>query len=226
MRVVTRNLVLALLALLAVLAVGLGGPVAADTDASARAGASSGLADLCDDFDLRDVGQVRDKVADADTIVEGRVVKSRSRVRQGGKPDFAHLVEVQVVFSGDLRVGDRITVITKATGEDGLGRLDRRGRYLFFVQTQSNDTLLATQCGGTTRLSKDLPGPARAAIEQAINEAKSEGGDTVEVTLEEPAAGVNTPPTLGRAAAPGFAIVLLGALGLLLVLALGSRRQH
>lgn len=182
------------------------------------------VAQECDAFDLRDRGQVRAKVAEADTIFQGRVMRAQKRQRPGAKPDFVHIVEVQVVYAGVVSAGQRIEVVTARPADDGLGRLERRARYLFFTQSQSGDTVLAKACGGTTELgSKGFRGAARTTLIEVLAEQSDEPG--ARVTLDEPANGTASPPSLGRAAAPGVAIVLVGVLGLLLVLGLGARRS-
>lgn len=205
---------------LAALAAVLVGPAVPST---AAADVGSAVADRCEQFDLGDPSQVRDKATAADAIFEGRVLRSRKRVRSSGDADVANQVRVLSVYDGDLADGDVVTIITGLTRDDGLGRLTRRGRYLFFATEQANGTLIATQCGGTTELKGAMPGEFRTVLQQVLAEAEAEAA---EVTLSEPDDGTSTPPSLGRSIAPGIALGLVGVLGLLVVIGLGARRPH
>jgi hypothetical protein len=205
---------------LAALAVVLVGPPVGGTAASA---APYVVDDRCEKFDLGDPSQVRDKATAADAIFEGKVLRSRKRVRSSGDADVANTVRVLAVYSGDVADGARVTVVTGLTRDDGLGSLSKDGRYLFFATELSNGTLIATQCGGTTALEGALPGEFRTVVEQVLAEAEAE---RAEVTLSEPDGGTTTPPSLGRSVAPGIALGLVGVLGLLVVIAFGARRPH
>lgn len=191
--------------------------------ATAVAAAPDHAAGRCEDLDLDDPSQVRDKAAAADAIFEGRVLSTRKRVRSSGDADVANTVRVLVPYDGDAADGDRVTVVTGLARDDGLGRLTDGGRYLFFTTEQANGTHIATQCGGTTELDGALPGQARTVVEQVLAE---EEALRAEVTLSEPDGGTTTPPALGRSVAPGVALSLAGLLGLLVVIAVGARRPQ
>lgn len=205
---------------LAALAVVLVGPAVPSTTA---ADVTYAVADRCEQFDLGDPSQVRDKATAADAIFEGRVLRSRKRVRSSGDADVANRVRVLSAYDGDIAEDDVVTIITGLARDDGLGTLTQRGRYLFFATEQSNGTLIATQCGGTTELEGGMPGEFRTVLQQVLADAEAEAA---EVTLSEPDDGTSTPPSLGRSIAPGIALGLVGVLGLLVVIGLGVRRPH
>lgn len=224
--------------LLAVLACALlGAPAtAAPTVAPAAAPATTGMAD-CNELDLDDAVAVRAQADAVTDVFAGEVLKSGARTTVdggAGKTDepprgnvrvtgWEHTVEIEVLFRSALQ-GNRVTVVTKVAGpgEDGLGRLRTGGTYLFFATgEQGKDHLDAAGCSGTQLLPGGLSADLRDQVHAALEEPVV---DEVDYTLTAPDDGARSTPSLGRLAAPGAALALLGVLGLMLLSRIGARR--
>ena len=78
-------------------------------------------------------------------------------------------------------------------------------------------------CSGT----QQLQGGLGARLRDFLDETLAEPEDTVpSYTLSAPDDGARSTPALGRLAAPGAAVALIGVLGLLVLARVGSRRQR
>jgi hypothetical protein len=158
-------------------------------------------------------GGVRDDVKRADAVCSGVLVDS-SGTSGGSKSDFAtYQIEADTLYTGDVRTAD---VEVRSKNDDcSLGDLEADRRYLFFVTEQGSE-LRADRCGGTATRTAKL---ARQ-VERVAGEGTPLGGSK---QPEEPVAVEFTrvsdaePDSLGRVAAPGVALVLVGLLGLLVV---------
>jgi hypothetical protein len=201
------------------------GAVLAAVGVAGSSSPAAAAADQCQRFELGNPGQVRDKVEAATDVFEGRVVRTRERVRSGDV-DYVQIVQVIIDYTGDLSRGDRVTVVTQPATEDGLGRLAPGERYLLFVSEQAGGNYVARRCGGTTELRGPLSSTLAAVVERVIeNAASTEPTEPPAPEITEPEGGASSSPSLLRAVAPGIAVALVGALGLVVVIGLGSRRS-
>lgn len=176
----------------------------------------------CEPFDIDNAKAVAAKVAEADTVFQGRV-RAVARVNNNGSVEFRHRVRVSEVYVGDLAADEPTTVVTFPTSENGHGRLAGGTRHLFFANDRSDGGQIVDRCSGTTTLRNRLPDSRAALLEQVVTEAEESAR---EVALKEPAAGVSEPPSLKQLALPGAVLSLVGLVLLLLVVAVGSRRPH
>jgi hypothetical protein len=85
------------------------------------------------------------------------------------------------------------------------------------------DHLLAESCSGTTRLGGGLSAGMRDQLVETLREQTPEE-TTPDISLTSPDDGARANPSLGRLAAPGAALALIGVLGLLLLARIASRR--
>ena len=203
--------------------------------AGASAAAAGSAAD-CDQLDLSDATAVREKADAVTDVFAGKVRSAKALSSVGGgagragredkprKPsDWEHTVQVAVGFRTDLRSGDRVSVTTTPTSDGGLGKLEIGATYVFFVTTeQGMDHLVAEPCSGTQLLRGGLSAQQQSGLEDAL--ADDPGSSTPTVALSEPD-GTRSVPALGRLAAPGGAVALIGVLGLLLLARVGARRS-
>lgn len=157
------------------------------------------------------VSGVEDAIMDADAVFTGMVVATTDDRR----PTYD--VEVDRVYKGDI---DTATVQVKDTAGGTSCALDQQPlgeRYAFFV-TADGDTFVASACSGATRSTDRVVG--------RIEQITGEGRDPVPPVPPEATITVvaDPEPSLQRVVAPGFALVLVGLLGLVLVAALSRRR--
>ncbi len=138
---------------------------------------------------------------------------------------WQHTVTVVIPFKSALQPGDRALIVTQPAGDaGGLGKLDQGATYVFFVSTeQGMDHLRAARCSGTTKLPDGLTAEMRDQLDETLGEPPAED-TTPDYTLSAPDDGARSTPSLGRLAAPGAAVALIGVLGLLLVARMASRR--
>jgi hypothetical protein len=137
---------------------------------------------------------------------------------------WQHTVTVVIPFKSALQPGDRALIVTQPAGDGGLGKLDQGATYVFFVSTkQGVDHLRAARCSGTTKLPDGLTAEMRDQLDDTLGEPPAED-TTPDYTLSAPDDGARSTPSLGRLAAPGAAVALIGVLGLLLVARMSSRR--
>ncbi len=143
------------------------------------------------------------------------------------KPDarvssFEQTVVVKDSFRSSVRPGDRVQVVTEPSADDGYGRLDEGAVYLFFATVKVGvEGFHVAACSGTQRLQRGLG----ARLRDFLDVTFAEPADTVpSYSLSTPADGARSTPALGRLAAPGAAVALIGVLGLLVLARVGSRR--
>jgi hypothetical protein len=204
--------------------------------AMATATATGRSAPHCDALDLGDATAVRAKAGDVTDVFAGKVRSAKALMSVGGgagragqedkprKPsDWEHTVQVTVGFRTDHKSGDRVVVTSATVADGGLGRLEIGSTYLFFVTThQGMDHLVAEACSGTQMLRGGLSAQQQSALEAAL--ADDSANPTAAVELSAPGDGTRSSPALGRLAAPGAAVALIGVLGLLLLSRVGARR--
>lgn len=188
--------------------------------ATPPAASYAAAAEPCPPFQLDNADHVRAKLADADTVFEGRVA-SVARVAGAGSTEFRHGVRVTQVYVGGVAAQEQTQVITLPSGQDGRGRLPNGERFLFFANDRSDGGQIVERCNGTTRLQRALPDSQAALLDQLVTEAQESARD---VGLDEPEAGVSETPSLKRLALPGAIVSLVGLLALLGVIAVGARR--
>lgn len=198
----------------------------------------------CAPLDLSNTGAVREHADAVTDVFAGRVREVEAVTSIGGgegkanqtgtdapsqKPDarttgWRHTVVVQVPFRSAQQPGDRVVVSTKPTADRGLGRLKEGATYLFFVtDEQGRDALVAAPCSGTQLLPRGLGASLRDALHKALDERGDEE-PMPDYSLTAPEDGARSTPSLGRLAAPGAAVALIGVLGLLLLARMGARR--
>gem|GEM_PF-5620379 len=213
---------------------------------AAPAPPGGGMAE-CNELDLDDPAAIR-AYADAEGVTDvfaGRILKAEERTSvgggegkangSGGSPSepppnnpntrttgWEHVVEVVFPFRSALQRGDKVVVVTAIIADEGLGRLQAGDAYLFFAAGEEGKNHLdAGGCSGT----RQLPGGLTAGIRDAVSGAFDEpADDAVDYTLSTPDDGARATPSLGRLAAPGAALALLGVLGLLLLARISARR--
>lgn len=197
----------------------------------------------CNELDLDDPAAVRAR-ADAEGVTDvfaGKILKSEARTSVGGGEGKAngsdgspnddlhtrttgweHIVEVDFPFRSALQRRDKVVVVTGTVEDKGLGRLRAGDVYLFFASGEEGKNHLdAGPCSGTRPLPGGLTAEIRDKVSSAFDESASED---VDYTLSTPDDGARSTPSLGRLAAPGAALALLGVLGLMLLARISRRR--
>jgi hypothetical protein len=208
----------------------------------------------CDPLDLNDPTAVRESAAAVTDVFAGRVREVEPRTAVGGgegkadqdnepsdgptdgptdaptrTPDprttrWQHTVSVETPFRSALQPGRRVLIVTQPSGRaGGLGKLDLGATYVFFVTGgEGMDHYLADSCAGTTKLREGLTAEMRDRLDETLGEQVD--SPTPEYSLSAPDDGSRSTPSLGRLAAPGAAVALIGVLGLLLLARISRRR--
>ncbi|WP_435768999.1 hypothetical protein [Nocardioides sp. SYSU DS0651] len=194
-------------------------------------------ADACAELDLADRAAVVERADKVDDVFVGRVVDVARRRIPSGSPNgtdgesatastrsrervVVHRVTVTTSLSGDLRLGERVSVVFEQS-EDGRDRLlAPRETHLFFT-SDVDGQVRADYCEGSQELSGGLSAAMQRRLEGYLDGPPE---PPARVALHRPAGGVDEPPRLGRVVAPGAAISLVGVLGLFLVARVGRRR--
>ena len=211
--------------------------------AAQAAPAASSIASAidCPALDLANADAVRDHADAVSDVFAGTVrdVVPVKRTRGGGKNDqgggapsqkpearvtsFEHAVVVEKDFRGALRPGDRIKVVTEPTADEGVGRLEQDEMYLFFADAEQRmRAYLVAPCKGTQLLQGGLGARLRNFLEATLSEEPDDPAPSY--SLSEPEDGARSTPALGRLAAPGAAVALIGVLGLFVIARINARR--
>ncbi len=160
---------------------------------------------------------VSSQARQAQAVFTGSVVSSSADQRTGGQRgvELTHQVAVDLVYKGTSRISDiEVEVVTtRSSGGCDLGRLQDGTTYVFFVSADpdTEGRFVATGDSGTA--------PSDNALLREVEEIFP--NPKPPVTAEPPAAeferlDLDEPTPLTRALAPGAALVLFGALGLVL----------
>lgn len=198
-------------------------PFAAPGASAVGGPASRALADACAELDLNDEAAVVERSDAVDDVFVGRVsdvLRRRSAADRAPQRTIAHRVTVTTVLSGDLRLGQEVTVVFEPADDGRRLVLGERETHLFFTSDVTGE-LRADYCNG----SRELPGGLSASLQRRLEDYLSGAPEPpARVALHRPDDGAGEPPRLSRVVAPGAAISLIGVLGLFLVARVGRRR--
>jgi len=161
---------------------------------------------------------------DADAVFTGTVRETRKpEPDESGKIKglFTYVVDVDRVYKQEGTVVTETVQVSSARSRAtcGLGNLPAGSAYVFFA-TARDAGFRAGACGGSASASDELV----AEVERALGSGKQMVPDNELPELELTAVESTGPQSVGRLAAPGAAVALLGLLGLVLVRLAGSRR--
>jgi len=170
-------------------------------------GAPASAAPAC----LKNEPALAQQTIHADAVFVGVVGEPATKART-----VTYTVDVAEIYKGD--VGEEATVSTPAKAKNcGQTDLTVGAEYVIFG-TADGDRFTTTADSGTARATDAYVGQ----VEELLGPAKSPTPpEPVEAKLTMVA---DEAPTLQRLVAPGFALVLVGLLGLVLVSALGRRK--
>jgi len=159
------------------------------------------------------------QVNGADGVFSGTVTMATGPTTSGKRQIMSYDVKVDRVYKGGI-TSPSVTVKSDADpSRCGLTDITADTRYLFFVRAQDTN-LLANKCGGT--------GPAKSTKTQKVVALLGPGTTPIPPTPAEAeftsVSGADPVP-LGRLAAPGAAMVLLGLMGLVVFGVLDRSRR-
>jgi hypothetical protein len=167
-------------------------------------------------------GLTQAEAAESADVVFTGTVASRTRSKGSATREFAHEVQVEVVFKGPIST-ELVPVVTRDATRTvpGLGPLEEGELYLVFgrvVEAEGSPVIVAGGCSGT--------GVAAADQVTRIEVLLGEGRPPVAPAQPEPqfteVEGAD-PDSFTRTAAPGLALILIGLLGLVVVRRLNRR---
>lgn len=160
----------------------------------------------------------------ADAVFLGTVRETRQ-----GQPDnkgrlvepLTYVIDVSRIYKAEgVVVADTVKVASpRGSATCGLGTLAAGSEYFFFARAQDAG-FRATSCGGSQPVSEEFQAEVEAALGSGDDlRATAEAPELVMTTVE-----TSSPTTVGRLAAPGAAVAILGALGLVAIRLRRSRR--
>lgn len=156
----------------------------------------------------------KQEVKKADVVFRGVVTKVGQVRGKGDQQTISYKVEADRVYQASL-VGDKVIVTAAVGTECDVSRLDKGGRYIFFV-TEDGSRLLATPA--TAKATHSLTRKVVAKLGDGV-QPEPAPQPVAEFTKVADA----SPPSLSRLLAPGAALVIVSLLGLLVVGRLGRR---
>lgn len=162
---------------------------------------------------------VADSSKAAMAVFSGEVTSVTKQEKPAGEPGAYYLQDVTVtrVYQGEIDTATVQVRSEKVPKACSLGELEVGTEYMFFA-VSSGDPWIAQSGGGTV--------PSDPEIVEKVVRLLGEGRDAVPPAPESAEftpVQSGEPTTLSRAAAPGIALVLIGALGLVVVRGLSRR---
>jgi len=158
---------------------------------------------------------LKQDIKKADVVFRGVVTKVNPVRGKGDQRTRNYRVSVDRVYKSSL-VTDNITVTAVVGARCAAPRLSQDKRYLFFVNEQGSQLMVAP---ATTRATGRL---TRQVVARLGDGAVPQPAPPVNAEFTKVADA--TPATLSRLLAPGAALVIVSLLGLLVLARMGRRR--
>ncbi|MEO5853401.1 MAG: hypothetical protein ABIQ15_12960 [Nocardioides sp.] len=166
----------------------------------------------------------RQHAAAADAVFSGTVRETRKPApdeRGKVKGVFTYVIDAERVYKQEGTVVTETVTVASARSASacGLGNLPVGSAYVFFASARDVG-FRAGSCGGSARASDQLVGE----VENALGSGKPMVPDSAKPELVLTPVEAMLPQGVGRLAAPGAAVAILGLLGLVMVRLTGLRR--
>jgi hypothetical protein len=162
---------------------------------------------------------VKNSTKAAMAVFSGTVTEVVKQDRTDGLPGalYVQTVTVGTVYQGEITTEEVEVQTDRNRADCSLGALAVNTEYMFFV-TGTGEPWVATGTSGT-RVNNET---VTAQVERLLGEGEPPVQPTPEQAEFTPV-DTSEPKSLGRAAAPGLALVLVGLLGLVVVGAVRRR---